>query len=170
MDQARFCRGVVCRGVPGIIGAVPALCENAPYVPCPHTRRCRSPFVCVRVRAQGPVTPAICPGASGRPAVGVRCVFPCRRAQAPHRVRPPPPPQRSASWPHGFGNGFVPLGAWPSRVRATLSRFWIQQPICDFLWASGLWAHDAHTVQPPPPPPLTVPLVALIPKSGSRYF
>ena len=34
IDRARFCRGVVFRGVPGInnviIGAVPALCENAP--------------------------------------------------------------------------------------------------------------------------------------------
>ena len=34
MDRACFCRWVVCRGVPGInnvkIGAVPALCENAP--------------------------------------------------------------------------------------------------------------------------------------------
>ena len=34
MDHARFCRGVVFRGVPGInnaiTGAVPALCENAP--------------------------------------------------------------------------------------------------------------------------------------------
>ena len=37
MDHARFCRGVVFRGVPGInnvmIFAVPALCENAPTVP-----------------------------------------------------------------------------------------------------------------------------------------
>ena len=37
MDHARFCRGVVFRGVPGInnviIGAVPALCENAPVCP-----------------------------------------------------------------------------------------------------------------------------------------
>ena len=36
MDHAPFCRGVVCRGVPGIntviIGAVPALCETPPYV------------------------------------------------------------------------------------------------------------------------------------------
>ena len=36
MDHARFCRGVVCRGVPGInnvmIGAVRALCENASCV------------------------------------------------------------------------------------------------------------------------------------------
>ena len=36
MDHARFCRGVVFRGVPGInrviIGAVPALCEKAPQV------------------------------------------------------------------------------------------------------------------------------------------
>ena len=34
MDPAGLCRGVVCRGVPGmntvIISAVPALCDNAP--------------------------------------------------------------------------------------------------------------------------------------------
>ena len=39
MDCASFCRGVVCRGVPGmntvIIGAVPALCETAPIM-CHH--------------------------------------------------------------------------------------------------------------------------------------
>ena len=37
MDHACFCRGVVFRGVPGInnviIGAMPALCENAPIEP-----------------------------------------------------------------------------------------------------------------------------------------
>ena len=41
MDRASFCRGVVFRGVPGInnvlIGAVPALCENAPTVPARAT-------------------------------------------------------------------------------------------------------------------------------------
>ena len=50
MDHARLCRGVVCRGFPGInnviIGAVPALCENAPM--------CSSPMHVI------PICPALC--------------------------------------------------------------------------------------------------------------